>query len=887
MESDGPYSILEAELRQTLLRGYSRLRRSQAQGRQLDEAERILELLGDPQVLTLEHPRHGWRMKIPLVFVASWDLPKGRKVKELVINRIPNRGLSLYKRRHDDPEADGAGIHDRLLDALNDYMASLDTSGGLLLDLLWAPRPEERDHTEIATENWSGFHRVEDIGTHWLFGDRGELPEQIRSVEALIRLTFPLYPERREPPHRMVTLILGLALEPRPEPVPLTEEDQHRNEEDQRPRRMRWARRLARILMDDIPYLNRRADRPPPQSVVNATVPDWLRESQRDALHVAIDELHRRIADFAMRKETADWNEPTNGFNFVVAFKELARDYTACLRYRLSTLNLHALGAGVPDVDGWRRKMKSAVLAHKDQLRSVFQRSNQGSSIEGELAQYLEDCERSVDELFHDVKNPDDARRKMREMIESTSYPMQLTPGFHVMNLSHPEIIRAWLRDPRARHFKGYPKCLLAWETDALPTRIYYSQIADASLPVGICGVNAEILDRCPAYYELQEIIDEYGPRLRYILCEEELASLRKELRYDLGMTHGVTLWEAPLDRFRRLAYFFLAGVSDYHTKLVEDKDIAALQAHWIQRSRIWWELGQFVPDRDAQLLMNVDHVPQRDHWHQDETQQSRGNHYRDDFLKDFLSDCQKDHKAWATLKAARLHRLKLEPGMGSSLLVLVPSPQNDELSRDLFRGFLRQCELAAEDYSEGVQRRSVYELDISKPEPAQRVEAYDMFICYNLDDFEAVREIAEQLKAKGLRPWFDRWELSPGTPWLDAIGEQLESVRCVAIFVGPKGVGPFQKVEMEAILSTRAAKGATIIPVLLLGAAMPGSAPLSSGGPVSGSSMSPFLRRYQWLDFNEPGTDPIEQLCRQVRASFEGDPPAALTGTRLSVESG
>ena len=47
----------------------------------------------------------------------------------------------------------------------------------------------------------------------------------------------------------------------------------------------------------------------------------------------------------------------------------------------------------------------------------------------------------------------------------------------------------------------------------------------------------------------------------------------------------------------------------------------------------------------------------------------------------------------------------------------------------------------------------------------------YDVFISHSAKDKPAVRELAERLKADGLRVWLDEWEIQPG----DMIGLKIE----------------------------------------------------------------------------------------------------------------
>ena len=47
----------------------------------------------------------------------------------------------------------------------------------------------------------------------------------------------------------------------------------------------------------------------------------------------------------------------------------------------------------------------------------------------------------------------------------------------------------------------------------------------------------------------------------------------------------------------------------------------------------------------------------------------------------------------------------------------------------------------------------------------------YDVFISYSSEDKPTVRELAERLKADGLRVWIDEWQIQPG----DIIGLKIE----------------------------------------------------------------------------------------------------------------
>ncbi|MFM6127918.1 MAG: toll/interleukin-1 receptor domain-containing protein, partial [Sphaerospermopsis kisseleviana] len=51
----------------------------------------------------------------------------------------------------------------------------------------------------------------------------------------------------------------------------------------------------------------------------------------------------------------------------------------------------------------------------------------------------------------------------------------------------------------------------------------------------------------------------------------------------------------------------------------------------------------------------------------------------------------------------------------------------------------------------------------------------YDVFLSHSSADKPVVRELAEGLRAAGLRVWFDEWIIKPGDPISVKIEEGLE----------------------------------------------------------------------------------------------------------------
>lgn len=126
--------------------------------------------------------------------------------------------------------------------------------------------------------------------------------------------------------------------------------------------------------------------------------------------------------------------------------------------------------------------------------------------------------------------------------------------------------------------------------------------------------------------------------------------------------------------------------------------------------------------------------------------------------------------------------------------------------------------------------------------------QQFDVFLCHNSEDKPAVIEIARQLQSKKIRPWLDKWELRPGSSWVDTLEAQIEQIQSVAVFVGEKGVGPWQQHEITAFLREFVSRGCPIIPVLLPDAQKEPRLPI-------------FLRGNMWVDFRDQSSDPISLL--------------------------
>jgi GTPase SAR1 family protein/nucleotide-binding universal stress UspA family protein len=128
-----------------------------------------------------------------------------------------------------------------------------------------------------------------------------------------------------------------------------------------------------------------------------------------------------------------------------------------------------------------------------------------------------------------------------------------------------------------------------------------------------------------------------------------------------------------------------------------------------------------------------------------------------------------------------------------------------------------------------------------------EEVAEYDVFLCHNWQDKPAVRELAQKLRERGLRPWLDERELRPGIPWQPALEEIIASIPAAAVIVGSQGVGPWQDQELAAFLRQLIKRHCPVVPVLL-----PGAFRLEL--PV-------FLDGLTWVDLTMTEPDPLDQL--------------------------
>jgi hypothetical protein len=107
----------------------------------------------------------------------------------------------------------------------------------------------------------------------------------------------------------------------------------------------------------------------------------------------------------------------------------------------------------------------------------------------------------------------------------------------------------------------------------------------------------------------------------------------------------------------------------------------------------------------------------------------------------------------------------------------------------------------------------------MSSPEPKR----YHAFLSYNAQDRRAVEEVAGRLRREGLELYLEAWVLAPGREFQPALAGALHESKTCVVFLGPNGLGPWQKQELQVAIDKRARdQDFHVIPVLLPGAERP-----------------------------------------------------------------
>jgi hypothetical protein len=140
---------------------------------------------------------------------------------------------------------------------------------------------------------------------------------------------------------------------------------------------------------------------------------------------------------------------------------------------------------------------------------------------------------------------------------------------------------------------------------------------------------------------------------------------------------------------------------------------------------------------------------------------------------------------------------------------------------------------------------------------------AFDVFLSHTAKDKPRVRRIAVQLRAAGLKVWFDEWTIAPGEDIYLAIERGLETSRRLVLFISPAALGSdWVGLERSTTLFRDPANTERrFLPVLLADCTLPDA-----------------IRRYRYIDLRTESEDAFAQLLAACKGeSGESPAPTAL----------
>ena len=116
--------------------------------------------------------------------------------------------------------------------------------------------------------------------------------------------------------------------------------------------------------------------------------------------------------------------------------------------------------------------------------------------------------------------------------------------------------------------------------------------------------------------------------------------------------------------------------------------------------------------------------------------------------------------------------------------------------------------------------------------------EVFDVFVSYARADARHAADIDSVLRARGLKPFFDRRNLPPGLPWVRGLEKAIDAAKAAIVLIGPRGLGNTQQYERDlAIYRQTRDPSFPIVPVILPEAAI--------DRPFN------FLQILTWIDFS------------------------------------
>jgi hypothetical protein len=163
------------------------------------------------------------------------------------------------------------------------------------------------------------------------------------------------------------------------------------------------------------------------------------------------------------------------------------------------------------------------------------------------------------------------------------------------------------------------------------------------------------------------------------------------------------------------------------------------------------------------------------------------------------------------------------------------------------------------------------------------KAEIFDVFLCHNSADKPVVREIAQELSKENIKPWMDEADIRAGSFWHADLGEQIETAKSAAVFVGESGVGPWQNREIIALLKQLDKRQCPVIPVVLSSAKITQDLPwyLESLHSVDFRTVSHPLKRLIWGITGQKPREIFDVLCSEKPGTIRQTTKSQLIPSR------
>lgn len=94
----------------------------------------------------------------------------------------------------------------------------------------------------------------------------------------------------------------------------------------------------------------------------------------------------------------------------------------------------------------------------------------------------------------------------------------------------------------------------------------------------------------------------------------------------------------------------------------------------------------------------------------------------------------------------------------------------------------------------------------------------FDVFVSHHSGDRNVALDLCEMLRTQGINPWIDHEQLRPGAWVQHDIRSAINATPCALICLGPRGLGPWQTLEIDALVERCVAGETRLIPTLLPG---------------------------------------------------------------------